>query len=464
VPNIGAGATALLTDGRVLIHDESGNPGTWGNWWTLTPDTNGNYEAGTWTQVATMPLNYGPEAFASAVLPDGRYLVEGGEYNLGRNRATNLGAIYDPVSNTWMPVNPPAGWEQIGDAPSLVLANGAFMLGACCQSPPAASALLDPTTLTWTSTGSGKFDVYFEEGITLLPGGKVLDVDAYGGLDEPGGTNYETYDMATGIWTSQGNTPVQLWDSGANCGGNGSHEIGPAVLQPNGTVFATGANSCGAAHTAIYNVASNAWSAGPDFPDGLGIADGPAALETDGKVLMMTSPGLGRSGAVFLEWDSSTLTRIAGPPNASNDTSSVGHLLMLPNGQILFTDMTADVEVFTSNGSNYSGWNSTVLLQSSVLIRGTTIALHGFKFSGASQNNAYGDDFQDATNYPLVRFTDSEGRVYYARTHDHSTMAVGYLGPTFTHVDVPVNMPAGAYRLQVVVNGIASQNYPVEIR
>jgi hypothetical protein len=78
VPNIGAGAMALLTDGRVLVHDESGNPGTWGNWWTLTPDINGNYANGTWRQVATMPPIYGPEAFGSAVLPDGRFIVEGG--------------------------------------------------------------------------------------------------------------------------------------------------------------------------------------------------------------------------------------------------------------------------------------------------------------------------------------------------------------------------------------------------
>ena len=84
VPNIGAGSVALLTDGRVLVHDESGNNGTWGNWWTLTPDINGNYATGTWTQVATMPSNYGPLYFGSAVLPDGRYIVEGGEYNFGR--------------------------------------------------------------------------------------------------------------------------------------------------------------------------------------------------------------------------------------------------------------------------------------------------------------------------------------------------------------------------------------------
>src|SRR5271166_704050 len=136
VPNIGAGAVALLTDGRVLVHDESGNSGTWGNWWTLTPDVNGNYAKGTWTQVATMPSNYGPLYFASAVLPDGRYIAEGGEYNFGSPAWTKLGAIYDPVANTWTSVNPPTGWSRIGDAASTVLSNGTYMLGSCCDQPP----------------------------------------------------------------------------------------------------------------------------------------------------------------------------------------------------------------------------------------------------------------------------------------------------------------------------------------
>src|ERR1700761_1838814 len=120
VPNIGAGAMALLTDGRVLMHDESGNPGTWGNWWTLTPDINGNYATGTWTQVATMPSGYGPLYFASAVLPDGRYIAQGGEYNNGGDAWTTRGAIYDPVANSWASVTPPSGWNSIGDSPTAV--------------------------------------------------------------------------------------------------------------------------------------------------------------------------------------------------------------------------------------------------------------------------------------------------------------------------------------------------------
>jgi uncharacterized protein (TIGR03437 family) len=139
-------------------------------------------------------------------------------------------------------------------------------------------------------------------------------------------------------------------------------------------------------------------------------------------------------------------------------------LMMLPSGQIMFTDFSNDVELYTPSGANYTGWQPTIVLNSAVLNRGQTIVLFGSKFNGVSQNNAYGDDYQDATNYPLVRFTNvASGHVVYGRTHDHSTMAVGYTGPTYTHLDIPANLETGATHVQVVVNGIASQNYTIGI-
>ena len=48
----------------------------------------------------------GPLYFASAVLPDGRYIMNGGEYNNGADAWTKLGAIYDPVANVWTAVTP----------------------------------------------------------------------------------------------------------------------------------------------------------------------------------------------------------------------------------------------------------------------------------------------------------------------------------------------------------------------
>jgi hypothetical protein len=42
-------------------------------------------------------------------------------------------------------------------------------------------------------------------------------------------------------------------------------------------------------------------------------------------------------------------------------------------------------------------------------------------------------------------------------------MAVGYHGPTYTYVDIPSNIETGTTHLQVITNGIASQNYQIGI-
>jgi hypothetical protein len=404
--------------------------------------------------MASLAANYGPLFFASAVLSDGRLIIEGGEQNFADYVWTNMGAIYDPLANVWTPMNPPSGWSTIGDASSVVLANGTFMLANCCTKQ---QALLNASTLTWTSTGSGKFDENDEEGCNLLPGGKVLTVDAYVNQYDPNGTNSEIYGPSTGSWSSDGSTIVQLWDS------HGSYEVGPAMLRPDGTVFATGANGAGAGHTAIYNIGSRTWTAGPDFPNGLDIADGPAALLPDGNVLMMTGPGIFNNGSVFFEWDGSKLNQVPGVPNSAQDSSWYGHMLVLPTGQILFTDYSNDVEIYTSPGSPYPGLTPSAVLTQAVLARGGSFVLSGYRFNGASQACSYGDDLQCATNYPIVRITNKATGTFYFRTHGHNTMAVGYAGPSYTHLDIPANMESGASYLEVVVNGIASQKYPIAI-
>ena len=249
-----------------------------------------------------LPTGYGPLFFGSAVLPDGRVIVEGGEYNQYGGGFTKLGAIYDPVANAWTSVTAPSGWGNIGDASTAVLSNGTLMLA---NTVTRQAALLNPSTLTWTATGTGKFDINDEEGWQLLPSGNVLTVDAYVQHYDSTGMNYEILDPSTGAWSVAGTTPVQLWDSAANCGGqnHASFEVGPAILMPNGTVFATGANSCAAGHTAVYNVSTGTWTAGPDFPGTYDEADAPAALEINGNVIVRQPRSLQcRFGGLRVEW------------------------------------------------------------------------------------------------------------------------------------------------------------------
>jgi hypothetical protein len=120
------------------------------------------------------------------VLLDGRVIIMGGEYNGGNNEVwTSLGAIYDPLVNSWTAVSPPSGsgWigkngnGGIGDAASTVLPDGTFLLSACCANPPV-DALFNSTGLSWKSTGAPS-NYQDEQGYMLLPSGKVMTIDVW---------------------------------------------------------------------------------------------------------------------------------------------------------------------------------------------------------------------------------------------------------------------------------------------
>jgi len=348
-----------------------------------------------------------------------------------------------------------------------VLSDGTYMQANCCTKQ---SALLDARTLTWTPTGAGKFDINDEEGWNLLPSGEVLTVDAYVVPYIENGTNSELYNPRTGTWSSAGSTIVQLWDSAADCGGYyyASDEVGPAVLRPDGTVFYMGSNSCGPANTAIFDSYTHTWRPGPPFPDDLDIADGPAALEPNGKVLMMASPYIFLTPSTFLEWDGHRLTIVPGTPNAPVDTSYYGNMLVLPTGQILLTDFSDDIEIYTPSPTPPELQQQEapiVFFAPQVVSPGGSYLIFGVGFNGVSQGAFYGDDVQAATNYPIVRITNLQtGHVFYARTHDPSSMAVASPELVWATIEVNRAQERGPSKLEVTANGVASQPVFLEVR
>jgi hypothetical protein len=457
--------TLLLTDGSVLVNSfyfENHSD----KWYRLFPDKTGSYVNGTWIDAGAAPKGYNPLYFASAVLPSGNVVIIGGEYNNGGSIWTTLGATYNPYTNQWSTLTAPTGWTTVGDAQSVVLPNGQFMLANCCSTQNAILTSLSPDT--WSTTGTGKADWNDEEGWVLLPSGNVLTVDAYVDSYNKTGTNSELYTTETGTWATAGSTIKQLWDSSAACGGSGSasYEEGPGVLRPDGTVIWTGANRCAAGHTAIYDTATATWTAGPDFATGLDIADGPAALLPDGNVLLDTSPGIFGTGSQFFEWDGTTLNPTSGPPNASIDSSYVGNTVCLPTGQIMFTDFSSDVEIYTPSGTYNSAWVPTITHVAATLTHGSSNnQIVGTQFNGLSQCASYGDDNQSATNWPLVRITNNaNGRVVYARTHSFSTMGVATGSAAVrAQFNVPTDIGTGPSTLEVVANGIPSAAVAVTI-
>jgi hypothetical protein len=474
-PPFGTPGTMLLeSDGTVLVHNEPDNNTTGGTnqWWKLTPAANGSYVDGTWSQIASMPADYAPLYFASAILPDGRMIVEGGEYNGDNAVWSDQGEIYNPVANTWKSVAPPKGWTSMGDAASEVLDNGTFMLQQPCQNCVSNGAftvddaLLNAKTLTWRVIPStGKVDPNDEEGWTLEPNGKVLTIDVWA----PGGT--ELFSPKTDTWsfagdTAAGGSPINPWPV---------VEIGPQAELPGGNVFVVGAGSSTqepptpcttdvATDTALYNYSSGAWTAGPTIPavggQEMDATDGPSSTLPDGNVLFDASACVYNAPMHFFLYNASanTISQIPDVPNAPNDTSFATRFLALPNGQALFDDGSNQMLVYTAGGTPNSSWRPSIsTISSTNLAPGSTYTLAGKQLAGLDQGAAYGDDVQDNTNFPLVRITNSAtGAVTYARTTNWSSVSIAPGARSSTQFTLPPGTPAGQSTLVVVANGIAS--------
>src|SRR6266436_3379771 len=501
-----AEACLLLTDGTVMCHEYNTN-----RWHRLKPDINGNYQSGSWDvpgfTISDMPnandptigcvnCPYQPLYFASAVLPDGRVVVIGGEYNDLVPLWTNIGFTYDPVTNTWSEqITVPGTWccaggggtGAIGDAQSTILTNGTMLLANIGNTDIAS---FDPATLTFSALApTGKDDVNDEEGWNQLPNGTFLTVDSR--IQ----TSFEIYDSATNSWEPRGSTVVNLADTGS--GTANSKEVGPAVLRPDGTLIAFSGTNSG--RNAFYNTATGTWAAtgaAGDFPPGPGtshyaVADGPACLLPNGNVLVMASPVYPNSvfnpPSHFFEFDGTNLTQVADSPNAASFISYQGRMVLLPSGEVLLTAYNqggdqlsrpnartnspiktpsvphqdvADVVLYSNGGAPQDAWRPVITTAPSTVFPGNTYFTSGTLFNGFSEGAFCGDDAQMSTNYPLVRIRNhATGHVFYARTHNHSRMGVEVVGSSeivTTQFDVPVSVELGASDLVVVANGIPS--------
>jgi hypothetical protein len=88
----------------------------------------------------------------------------------------------------------------------------------------------------------------------------------------------------------------------------------------------------------------------------------------------------------------------------------------------------------------------------------------GLQLNGLTQGAAYGDDFQDATNFPLVRLTNNAtGQVSYARSTNMSSMSVAPKNSSSANFTLPSGIATGPSTLVVVANGIASAPVAVNV-
>lgn len=119
----------------------------------------------------------------------------------------------------------------------------------------------------------------------------------------------------------------------------------------------------------------------------------------------------------------------------------------------MFSDSGSQPWIYTPSGSAKAELRPAI---SDVAYEGRGLfKLTGTQLNGQSAGAAYGDDDQMDANFPLVRFTatDGSGKVFYARTTNWSSLAVGG-GPgaseTVNFTLNPAMTKAGEYGMEVI--------------
>jgi len=158
-----------------------------------------NSTSGKWTLTGSMAE--ARESFAAVVLKNHDVLVAGG---LSTSGVVLTGAeLYNPKTGTWSSAGS-LSLARYGHTATLLSSGKVLVAGGCtvngCGADTAVSELYDPTSNTWSTTGSLN-TARFSHTAVLLKTGKVLVV---GG--SPGLTSCELYDPLKGTWSSAAST------------------------------------------------------------------------------------------------------------------------------------------------------------------------------------------------------------------------------------------------------------------
>jgi hypothetical protein len=150
-------------------------------------------------------------------------LVAGGYNDTSGHLASE--ELYDPTSGTWSATGSLATGRFLHT--ETLLPNGKVLVaGGENSTPPFSTSaeLYDPASGTWTTTGSLNTTRAYGDTATLLPNGKVL---VAGGAGPPTLASAELYDRASGTWSATGSLGTARYNH-------------TATLLPNGKVLVAG--------------------------------------------------------------------------------------------------------------------------------------------------------------------------------------------------------------------------------
>lgn len=450
-PDYNQGVMVLLTDGSVMVKSGGGGgAGTGSGWNRLTPDVHGSYVNGSWT--ATSAMLDSRLYFSTQVLKNGSIYAAGGEYGTGRSAAE----VYLPIDDMWLPIPGVSGLtDTFSDANSELLPDGKVLQAVVLTGHTVShhTYIYDPATSTFT-TGPNTIGLDNESSWVKQPDNSILFPDVYT-------THTERYIPATNTWITDSDVPLSLYDPYGE-------EMGAAFLLPDGRSFFMGSTSTSAYYTPSGTTANGTWSAGPAIPDSLGAPDAAAAMMTNGKILCAfshtpTFDSVFHNKMRFYEFDylTNTYTLIASPEGGDSidAPSYVSNMLCLPDGSVLYARQ-GDDQFYVYKPATPALAAGKPIVDSILLNNCDTFVATGTLFNGITEGAGYGDDWQMATNYPIIRLSRHD-TVYYATTYNwNSTGVMRGTARDTTQFVVPAGIPHGTYQLQVIANGNASDPVP----
>lgn len=308
---------------------------------SATPDPNhtpDSTEQGAATWTATGNMIEARMDFTATRLPDGKVLVVGGDRGLNAvPRAMVTAELYDPASGTWTATGSLLTGRYRHSA--TLLPNGTVLVAGgnvgssaelgngCCL---ASAELYDPSTGTWTATGS-MVDARVAHTATLLLDGTVLVAGGDSAHLDGTSPGAELYDPISRSWTATG----AMIDSGS------ARFAHTATLLPNGKVLVVGGTSANAAPE-LYDPSSGSWSSlqcvvGIQFALGRcndPVVWGAAVLLPNGKVL-----AIGAAGAML--YDPVTGSWTATAAMKAGELAQAAVLLL--NGEVLVAGGSAEL-------------------------------------------------------------------------------------------------------------------------
>ena len=291
------------------------------------------------------------------------------------------------------------------------------------------------------------------------------------------------------------NPSTNTWKAGPDISGtlNGipspfGADDAPGAILPNGhVIFAADAGVSGfsssgnitAGSSVITGIPSTAilqvfWGVnGAGIPGGAYIAsvDSPTQVTISSPATATTTADAIRWGGTYslptelFDFDPRTnkitqVTSALPDGNLPFEGSYPTRMLILPTGQLLFSDDSSQLWVYTSSGAPDSKLRpviTKVRYQDDGKFR-----LTGFQLDGQSAGAAYGDDDQMDSDYPIIRMVNSSGNVFYARTSNWSKIAVGNDAGSET-VDFTLNPGVTPGDYSLIVSGAGISSFPTHI-